>query len=215
MSGITLSELARRIGRDRSLVSRWAKSGRIPRRSDGLFDEAAVRRVLKGSLDPARAKPLAPVNTSTVPSRSVNTHGPSVPLTLEESLKPKAEDYRDRRELGDDFMRGLFFGLHRLAFDMPVCAASDALSAGAPARVGYTLKAMMQESVFGVMHDVCREIGIVETTNPDPYFVPPHLVPPAFYNISPQHLASIAGEPIDMHAWEQWRHEMMKALDEA
>jgi hypothetical protein len=56
---LSLCELSRRLGRSKSLVSRWAKQGKIPRKANGRFDEAVVRQALKRNLDPARAKPLA------------------------------------------------------------------------------------------------------------------------------------------------------------
>lgn len=56
--GISLGELSRRLGRDKGGLSRLAKKGRIPRNTDGTFDENAVRAAMKATIDPARAKPL-------------------------------------------------------------------------------------------------------------------------------------------------------------
>jgi hypothetical protein len=56
--GITLGELARRLGRDKGALSRAAKNGRIPRNPDGTFNLAKVRRALEEKTDPARRKPL-------------------------------------------------------------------------------------------------------------------------------------------------------------
>lgn len=60
--GISLGELARRIGRDKGALSRAAKEGRIPRNDDGTYDEMAVRAAIEKSFNPARDKPLLPVD---------------------------------------------------------------------------------------------------------------------------------------------------------
>ncbi len=54
--GISLSELARRLDRAKSGLSKLAKNGQIPRLADGSFDEAAVRLALEANTDPARRK---------------------------------------------------------------------------------------------------------------------------------------------------------------
>src|SRR5215218_1938560 len=82
---LTLCELSRRIGRSKSLVSRWAKERKIPRKANGRFDEAAVRQALKRNLDPARAKPLAHGEQST-PQPKVNTQEPLSALALRTAL---------------------------------------------------------------------------------------------------------------------------------
>ncbi|WP_262272215.1 hypothetical protein [Microvirga yunnanensis] len=211
MSSISLSELARRIGRDKALVSRWAQQGKIPRLGNGNFDEEAVRRSLKGKLDPARARPLAPVNTDT----SVNASGPTIPLTHEDDLQPKSEQYRERKDIGDAFMRGLYFGLHRMAFDVPVYATEAAISSGAPARVAYAIKALMAEAICGLIHDVSHEMGVSLEDGHGPYFIPTHLSPPAFYDISPERLAGLAREPVNLSAWQAWEQQAQVRLSNA
>ena len=59
--GISLGDLARRIGRDKGALSRAAKEGRIPRNNDGTYDEMAVRAAIEKAFNPARDKPLLPV----------------------------------------------------------------------------------------------------------------------------------------------------------
>jgi hypothetical protein len=54
---LSLSALARALGRDKSGLGRHAKKGTIPRRSDGKFDLEAVRRALKQNVDLAMARP--------------------------------------------------------------------------------------------------------------------------------------------------------------
>ena len=61
-TGITLGELSRRIGRDKGALSRAAKEGRIPKNDDGTYDEMAVRAAIEKSFNPARDKPLLPVD---------------------------------------------------------------------------------------------------------------------------------------------------------
>lgn len=67
-TGISLSELARRLGRNKSTLQRQAGAGTIPRNADKSFDEDAVRKALAERLDPARAKPLKPAAGEAVPS---------------------------------------------------------------------------------------------------------------------------------------------------
>ncbi len=57
--GISLRQLALRLGRDKGGLSRAARDGRIPRLPDGTFDEAAVRTALAGEAltDPVDAPP--------------------------------------------------------------------------------------------------------------------------------------------------------------
>jgi hypothetical protein len=54
---LSLSALAKALGRDKSGLSRHAKRGTIPKRSDGKFDLEAVRRALKENVDLAMARP--------------------------------------------------------------------------------------------------------------------------------------------------------------
>jgi hypothetical protein len=58
---LTLSALAKRLGRAKSSLSALAKQGVIPRNPSGKFNEAAVRAAMASNLDPARTKPLLPV----------------------------------------------------------------------------------------------------------------------------------------------------------
>jgi len=56
--GISLNELARRLGRAKSGLHKLAKNGQIPRNADNTFDENAVREALEANTDPARRKPV-------------------------------------------------------------------------------------------------------------------------------------------------------------
>lgn len=51
---ISLSELARRLGRAKSGLHKLAANGQIPKGEDGKFDEAAVRAALAANTDPVR-----------------------------------------------------------------------------------------------------------------------------------------------------------------
>lgn len=51
---ISLSELARRLGRAKSGLHKLAANGQIPKGADGKFDEAEVRAALAANTDPAR-----------------------------------------------------------------------------------------------------------------------------------------------------------------
>ena len=51
---ISLSELARRLGRAKSGLHKLAATGQIPKGADGKFDEADVRAALAANTDPAR-----------------------------------------------------------------------------------------------------------------------------------------------------------------
>ena len=55
---VTITELARRLGRSDRQLRRLATAGKIPRREDGTFDEAAVRKALESRTGPHRARPL-------------------------------------------------------------------------------------------------------------------------------------------------------------
>ncbi len=83
-AGIRLSELARRVGRDKAFLSRMAKAGRIPRLESGYFDEAAVRRALKANLDPARSKPLRDGQRSTVRGQRSTKAGQRLPPPIKD-----------------------------------------------------------------------------------------------------------------------------------
>jgi len=51
---VSLSELARRLGRAKSGLHKLAANGQIPKGEDGKFDEAAVREALAANTDPVR-----------------------------------------------------------------------------------------------------------------------------------------------------------------
>jgi hypothetical protein len=207
MSKVRLSELSRRIGRDKGLVSRWVKQRKIPKSVNGLFDEDAVRRALKGNLDPARAKPLTAV-AATVDWQRGNPHLPPIPLTVGEDDIPKAEVYRTRADLPKDpFLRGMIYALHRACFNFPVWAAQESLSAGASAKVAYTLQYSLHFSMFMLIEDVTDDAGLKVIERSDYTRLPPYLLPPAFATMEPRYLAALAGEPEDLQGWEEWRAE--------
>ncbi|WP_336488413.1 hypothetical protein [Methylobacterium nigriterrae] len=52
--GLSLSELARHLGRAKSGPHKLAAKGQIPKRADGKFDLEAVRTALAANTDPAR-----------------------------------------------------------------------------------------------------------------------------------------------------------------
>lgn len=54
---ISLSELARRLGRAKSGLHKLAAAGQIPKGADGKFNEAEVRAALAANADPARQSP--------------------------------------------------------------------------------------------------------------------------------------------------------------
>ncbi len=116
-----------------------------------------------------------------------------------------------RADIGDLFLRGVFFGLHRMAFDGLVQATEAALSAGSSAQMAYAMRDLMREALCGLISDVCSETGILMANNHDPYFIPAHLVPPALYDISPGRLATLAREPLDLDAWQAWERRVQEA----
>ena len=60
---ISLSELARRLGRAKSGLHKLAANGQIPKDADSKFDEAEVRAALASNTDPARqAEAFTPVH---------------------------------------------------------------------------------------------------------------------------------------------------------
>lgn len=58
--GLSLSEVARRVGRDKGGISRRVKSGDVRQNSDGTFNEDHVREDLTRLINPGRDKPLKP-----------------------------------------------------------------------------------------------------------------------------------------------------------
>jgi hypothetical protein len=207
MSKVHLSELSRRIGRDKALVSRWVKRGTIPKPVNGLFDEDEVRRALKGNLDPARRKPLTPV-AETVDPLPVNDNPylPPIPLVVGEDEIPKAEVYHTRDDLPEDpFLRGAIYAVHRACFSIPVWAAQESLSAGAPAKVAYALQFFVHFSMFMLIEDVTDDAGLKVIQRSNYTSLPAFLMPPAFATMEPDYLAVLAGEPEDLRGWEEWR----------
>ncbi|GEO19432.1 hypothetical protein [Microvirga aerophila] len=126
MTGISLSELARRIGRSKSLVSRWAKQGKIPRKANGRFDEAAVRQALKRNLDPARAKPLARGKQSTPESTVTMT---DLTLRTVQAAKPETP-----------FEACFIAALVHMTYSIGAIGAVIAVDQGAPIEVGKAME---------------------------------------------------------------------------
>ncbi|MFZ1057694.1 MAG: hypothetical protein WAP47_00740 [Candidatus Rokuibacteriota bacterium] len=56
--GISLRELARRLGRSAPTLGELAKKGKIPRNADGTYNEEAVRAAYVRNSDPAQRKAL-------------------------------------------------------------------------------------------------------------------------------------------------------------
>lgn len=63
--GISLRELARRLGRSAPTLGELAKRGSIPRNPDGTFDEGAVREAYERKVAPYQRKPLKGAGEST------------------------------------------------------------------------------------------------------------------------------------------------------
>lgn len=59
---ISLSELARRLGRSKPTIHQLAKRGIIPRNADGSFNEAAARKAYLRNAAPNQRKPLSGVS---------------------------------------------------------------------------------------------------------------------------------------------------------
>ena len=68
-SGVSLSELARQLGRAKSGLHKLAKAKQIPQLDDGSFDVDAVRSALDSNLDPARKAVHEPVHRSAFTGR--------------------------------------------------------------------------------------------------------------------------------------------------
>lgn len=168
---LTLRELGRRLGRDASGLGRLARKGQIPKGSDSKFDEAAVRKALATSTDPARSKPLPsrPQSTSTVYARP------------ERGTYPDPAAYRTRADISDDFTRGALYGAHLVAFGAPTAAASGAIEAGAdPALAAALHDAVAAEAPF-LVNDVTAALGL---TPPGVEDAGPH-APTAFGGFTP------------------------------
>ena len=80
--GVSLSELARQLGRAKSGLHKLAKAKQIPQLGDGTFDVEAVRKALETNLDPARKAGQKPVHEtvhrSPVGERTLPVNGPAV-----------------------------------------------------------------------------------------------------------------------------------------
>ena len=127
---LTLCELARRLGRSKSLVSRWAKQGKIPRKANGLFDEAPVRQALKRNLDPARSKPLARGEQRPQES-TVNKEEPLTALALRTAQAANP---------GTPFEAGFIAGLVMATYSIGAIGAIIAVDRGAPIEVGNSME---------------------------------------------------------------------------
>lgn len=120
---LSLRELARRLDRDPSGLSRLARKGQIPKGGDGKFDLDAVRIALDANTDPGRRKPTVDGLRSTPPRSTVYARS-------EIGTFPIPAAYRDRADLGDAFARGALYGAHVVAYGLPTAAASAAIEAG-------------------------------------------------------------------------------------
>jgi hypothetical protein len=87
--GVSLSELARQLGRAKSGLHKLAKAKQIPQLGDGTFDVEAVRKSLEKNLDPARSAGQKPVHEavhrSPASERRPTTTGPALPRTEDEA----------------------------------------------------------------------------------------------------------------------------------
>ena len=98
--GISLSELARQLGRAKSGLHKLAKSGQIPQRPDGTFDLAAVRAALESNLDPARKAAVhEPVHRSPKSERPV-VNAPAAVCTPDDAAEAVALIAQVLREEG-------------------------------------------------------------------------------------------------------------------
>lgn len=101
--GVSLSELARQLGRAKSGLHKLAKAKQIPQLSDGSFDVAAVQAALEKNVDPAR-KPVPeavhqPVHRSPAGERPAKVNG-QVVRTVEDAAEAVALIAQILREEG-------------------------------------------------------------------------------------------------------------------
>ncbi len=143
---LTLCELARRLGRSKSLVSRWAKQGKIPRKANGLFDEVPVRQALKRNLDPARSKPMARGEQRPQES-TVNTEEPLTALALRTVLAANP---------GTPFEAGFIAGLVMATYDIGAIGAIIAVDRGASIEVGKAIEDHMTVAFIDRSEQIMR-----------------------------------------------------------
>ena len=150
---LSLRELARRLDRDKSGLSRLAAKGAIPKGSDGKFDEAEVRAALTANTDPARRKAL-PVSQSPAVSQSpVNAQ----PLP---SACPTPASYRARTDLPDAFASGALYGAHVVAFALPTAIACALVEAGIPATAAVAAHAEACDDARFIVGEVTEALGL-------------------------------------------------------
>lgn len=150
-------------------VSQWIRDGQIRPESmvgtgrHARIDVAKAKAHLKGYLDTAMARNEASGGTNLEPSPATSQ--------IEGGPAPDPADYRNRADLPDDFARGMLYGAHAIAHDLPCLVASTLCELGlTPAE---TLEAYREGAEDADVYIVgpCAALGLLpeESMDAGPY----------------------------------------------
>lgn len=127
--GVSLNELARRLGRSQGGIQKLAATGQIPRLADKTFDQVAVERALRKNLDPAKAK------------------------------RPSGARLFDLATIPDPVARARLEGAITMARWSAEVAALSAVDAGASVASAFALAALMLREADLKLVEIGQELG--------------------------------------------------------
>jgi hypothetical protein len=94
--------------------------------------------------------------------------------------------------------------LMALAYRVPAAVAGIAVGAKAPCKIAYAVAQAMGLAAVQLVAEVARVYGMRPWVDEDD---PPVIDPDAFAEVNWPRLAELAGEPLDLDAWQRWAAE--------
>jgi hypothetical protein len=178
----------------RKTVTVWKQQGLLVFTTGGLIDVAATDAILN-----ARPERYRGGVTSAASVTSCNAGGNQV-------TKPWPPAYSLLNNIEDPFNQGAAAFALQLFYHMDGLASALAISAGASCKVAFSAGRTMQMAVLYELTDYLKEQGVdVEQIN----FVHMKSIPA----INWPNLAMLAGEEVDIPAWEAHHEAMANRVD--
>lgn len=182
--GVGAREAGRQLGVSHSYLLRLASQNRLPRFTDGTFDVEACRRVLAAVTDPAQVRTpdpdrwslgrrigARPVTSDQLPATSQAEDLSSIPA----DPQPDPADYRSRADLPDDFARGVLFGAHAVAYQVPHSIAETVLALGSSYAVQRRAYLVEKDAAFFLVRVPLTAIGVEDGEAEGPTALSPTL----------------------------------------
>ena len=177
-------EAGRQLGVSHSYLLRLAKADRLPRSAEGLFDVEECRRILAATTDVGQVRTIdpdrwsqghRPVGHPVTSDQSATSFKNADLKIISADQKPDPAEYRNRADLPDDFARGVLYGAHAVAYQVPHAVAETLWALGFDYDVQRRAYLLEKDAVFFLAQAPLVAIGLEGEDDEEPTALSPTL----------------------------------------